>query len=228
LAAADNDPLIHLVSATYYLPSAVNGYYWIEKKKRYGHDVHLAADGQRWLGEQFAKVLWQINVDKKEWQPLRPLSATAEDAGKTIRIAFHVPVPPLVLDQDFLPAQRSIGNQGDSALLGFEVLDQQDVAQEGAFYLACDNQPRLLVRATQLPAGQLQGEPVLSVDVSNSDFAGNVTGLHCRGERTYGYGNLRDSDASASFYGFAHGPRKGQKYPLFNWSVMFDQLKVAM
>jgi len=298
LTAADNDPLIYLVSATYYLPSAANGFYWLDKQKLYGHDIHLAADGERWLGEQFAKALWHISVDKKEWQPLRPLTATAEDAGKAVRIAFHVPAPPLVLDQDFLPTQRSIGAAGDNALLGFEVLDQNDIAQaidrvevvddssvritlrqplaaqngsayhvryggqsatalestivdakpaqdtgdgnrlrdvkiettsqpalaalaqEGAFYLVCENQPRLLVRSSQIP--------VLSVDVTKGDFTGNVVGAHCRGERIYGYGNLRDSDATESVYGFVHGPRQGQKYPLHNWSVVFDQLKVAM
>jgi len=94
------------------------------------------------------------------------------------------------------------------------------LAQEGAFYLVCENQPRLLVRSSQLP--------VLSVDVTKGDFTGDVAGAHCRGERIYGYGNLRDSDATESFYGFAHGPRQGQKYPLHNWSVVFDQLKVAM
>jgi hypothetical protein len=305
LAAADAEPLIYLVSPTYYLPSAANGFYWIDKKKLYGHDIHLAADGERWLGEQFAKVLWQISVDKKDWQPLRPVSATVEDAGKAIRVAFHVPTPPLVLDQEFLPTQRNGGAQGNTALLGFEVLDQKDraqplesivvaddtsvkitlrqplvasgapyrirygsqsatafdasviraepatdtgdgyrtrtivvatnvvstdagsaleaLSQEGAFYLVCDNQPRLLIRSIE-PGKDLS----LHADVTNGDLAEPAAQLHCHGERIYGFGNLRDSDPAISFYQFAHGPRKGQRYPLYNWSVVFDQLKVAM
>lgn len=297
LSAADAEPLIHLVSPTYYMPSSANGHYWIENKKLFGHDIHIAADAERWLGEQFAKVLWHVSVDKKDWQPLRPLSAAAENAGKSIRVSFHVPVPPLALDQQFLPAQVTTGGM---SLLGFEVLDEKYVAvpidnvtvsdangvvialkqplsitgaayhvrygrqsstafsakvvrmesatdtgdgyrnsavlvttdalpaldslaQEGVFYLACENQPRLLVRQVQM-----EKELRLIVDVTDKGDLTLPENAQCHGERIYAYGNLRDSDAASSFYSFAHGPRKGHKYPLHNWSVVFDQLRVAM
>jgi hypothetical protein len=41
------------------------------------------------------------------------------------------------------------------------------------------------------------------------------------------YGNIRDSDPESSIYQFVSGPRVGQPYPLWNWSVGFDGLKIA-
>jgi hypothetical protein len=39
-------------------------------------------------------------------------------------------------------------------------------------------------------------------------------------------GNVRDSDSEQSLYAFATGPRKGQPYPLWNWSVAFADLPI--
>jgi hypothetical protein len=41
------------------------------------------------------------------------------------------------------------------------------------------------------------------------------------------YGNIRDSDNKQSIYQFTDGPRAGQPYPLWNWSVGFEGLMIA-
>jgi hypothetical protein len=40
------------------------------------------------------------------------------------------------------------------------------------------------------------------------------------------FGNIRDSDPTHSIYTFSYGPRKGQAYPLWNWSVAFEGLQI--
>lgn len=40
------------------------------------------------------------------------------------------------------------------------------------------------------------------------------------------YGNIRDSDNEASLYKFSSGPRAGESYPMWNWSVAFTGLKI--
>ncbi|HWS66629.1 MAG TPA: hypothetical protein VN325_28040 [Steroidobacteraceae bacterium] len=41
------------------------------------------------------------------------------------------------------------------------------------------------------------------------------------------YGNIRDSDNEQSLYKFTEGPRAGQPYPLWNWSVGFEGLVIS-
>jgi len=48
-------------------------------------------------------------------------------------------------------------------------------------------------------------------------------------QRSFSYGNLRDSDPGASVHRFAdatYGTRAGQPYPLWNWCVLFSDLPV--
>jgi hypothetical protein len=42
------------------------------------------------------------------------------------------------------------------------------------------------------------------------------------------YGNIRDSDNEPSLYKFTGGPRAGQPYPLWNWSVGFEGLVIGL
>jgi len=103
MRAADLDDEIFLASPIYMLPSAVNARYG--GPEVHGAAIHITADAERWLGEQFGKVLGRINSGEN-WQPLRPLSARFSNA-QTVLVSFHVPSPPLVIDTDFLPAQES-------------------------------------------------------------------------------------------------------------------------
>lgn len=122
LQAANEDSEIHMVSPTYFLPSAVNSTYKnvndpSDEKIYSGYDIHLSADGQRWLGELFAKVVRKVVFENQNWMPLSPKEASLSPDRKNIHIQFFVPTPPLVLDDKFLP------NQGGT--YGFEVEDNQ-------------------------------------------------------------------------------------------------------
>ncbi|MBL9132780.1 MAG: hypothetical protein JNG86_16350, partial [Verrucomicrobiaceae bacterium] len=57
LMAADADEAIHLVGPHYAVPSALNSLY---PPNRHGDAIHLAADGERWWGEQVGKVMHRV------------------------------------------------------------------------------------------------------------------------------------------------------------------------
>lgn len=115
IMACDNTSEMYMVGPTYMLPNAENTIYEYRGKKYHGDGIHLTADSERWLGEQFGKVIKRVLIDKEDWQPLRPLKAYFGNNEKEIYIKFHVPRPPLILDTTFLP------NQGKS--YGFRVYD---------------------------------------------------------------------------------------------------------
>jgi len=113
--ACDEEKDIYMVSPTYMLPTALNGHYYNAGKLVHGAAIHLAADGERWLGELFGKVIRKVIVGNERWQPLRPVKAWYDKIDQSIVITFHVPAPPIVTDTAFLPAQ----GKG----LGFEIYD---------------------------------------------------------------------------------------------------------
>ncbi len=120
LMAADADPLIHVVGPHYAVPSAINSRV---TKDRSGDAIHLSADGERWWGEQVAKVMHRVLQRGERWQPLRPRLARLEAARDSILVDFTVPRPPLVLDTHFLPRQENAMSGGYSSLAGFQVRD---------------------------------------------------------------------------------------------------------
>ena len=105
LAAAAETKKIFMVGPTYMMPSAENGFYKYKGKNYRGAKIHLSADAERWLGEQFGKVIKRVLVDKKDWKPLRPEKVYRKKSKKEVFVKFHVPEPPLVLDTLFLPKQ---------------------------------------------------------------------------------------------------------------------------
>ncbi len=120
LLAADADPSIHLVGPHYAVPSAINSR---TARGRHGDAIHLSADGERWWGEQVAKVMHRVLHGKEAWQPLRPLSAELEAGRGSVLVEFFVPRPPLVVDTDFLPRQETEAGGGFSSFAGFQVRD---------------------------------------------------------------------------------------------------------
>lgn len=294
LLATDRDPDIMMVAPTYMMATSLDsaqphpGAPW-------GSWIHLAADGERWLGEQFAKVMHRTLVEKKPWQPLRPLSAWKSGDGLTVFVRYAVPAPPLVLDTQFLPAVDGFGfalaggpaiasaavvapdvlaltlaqplasdvtatlqyaaDERASKVLdmpvpvktvraapawangqaSFEVVYAGDwrthlaaTVRAGAFYLMNDQgqhgAAKAVIRAVDLDA---DGNTVLRGETR--ELAGGVpfaAGQATRLHLPRFVGNVRDSDASASLYRFAHGPRKGEPYPLWNWSVAYRDLPI--
>ncbi|WP_417385002.1 phosphate ABC transporter substrate-binding protein [Gimesia sp.] len=117
LMAADLDPHITLVGPHYMVASALNSRY----AGRYGDPIHLSADGERWFGEQVAKVMHRVLKLGESWQPLRPLNAWVSQDRASVLVDFHVPRPPLVLDETFLPREQLIRGEGYHSLYGFQV-----------------------------------------------------------------------------------------------------------
>jgi hypothetical protein len=110
LMAADQDPHTHMVGPHYMVPSAINSRY----NGRQGEGIHLSADGERWYGEQVAKVVRRVVMEKEDWQPLRPRHAKLDVDRSHVRVDFTVPRPPLVLDETFLPRQQMPAAEGGS------------------------------------------------------------------------------------------------------------------
>lgn len=117
LMAADQDPMITMVGPHYMVASGINSRY----AGRYGAAIHLSADGERWYGEQVAKVIRRVLTEKEDWQPLRPRKARVNPARTSIVVNFQVPRPPLYLDNKFLPRQQYQNGNGFSSLCGFKI-----------------------------------------------------------------------------------------------------------
>lgn len=120
LMAADDDAQITMVGPHYMVPSALNSRY---SESRRGASIHLTADGERWYGEQVAKVMSRVLVEGEDWQPLRPRQAWTDAARTSVWVEMSVPRPPLVLDEKFFPRQQSEVGTGFSSLAGFLIRD---------------------------------------------------------------------------------------------------------
>ncbi|WP_437938147.1 dockerin [Sorangium sp. So ce341] len=66
-----------------------------------GDGLHLSAAGYQRLGEKYGQIYHERVVMGRDWQPLQPASVLR--SGRVITVRFHVPVPPLVWD-DEMPA----------------------------------------------------------------------------------------------------------------------------
>jgi hypothetical protein len=290
LAAADKDPEIHLVSPIYYLMSAINSRN--PYTKDWGAVNHLTGDSERWLGAQFAKVMKRVLIDSARWEPLRPLTAWTSVDRTTVYVRYSVPVPPLVIDTQFLPAHPTRGFHipGGPKISGASTIAADTIALTLAGPLApgahsieyvTENVPTVTrelhagaldVRTGTSAAGHSTNRVVIAGDLreeiqpilqhgvfyletldamdftrgiirkvfidehGNTVFEGEereiVHGASFRTGQALAvamimpYGNIRDSDAEPSQYTFVHGPRVGQPYPLWNWSVAFRGLPI--
>jgi len=169
-----------------------------------GRGGNLDANGHRWLGAQFGKVLHRVLTLGETWLPLHPLRA--EHFGKQVRIIFHVPVPPLCWGKPLVgysfvePRQR-----------GFTVLDAAGVIS--IITTEMDGPDAVLITLARPPQG--------------------VTIVRYADRRHGGRGALHDSDPDVSpdRYVFdaatGHAPKAnlrelvGRPYPLTNWCVAF-------
>lgn len=126
LMAADLDPHLYMVGPHYMVPSAINSRY----ANRHGEGIHLAADGERWYGEQVAKVVRRVLIEKEDWQPLRPKRAVLEAGRSSVLVDFVVPRPPLVLDEAFLQRQQMPAGEmgGYASNSGFQVRSRTGAA----------------------------------------------------------------------------------------------------
>ena len=100
------------------MPSAINSRV---NGERHGDAIHLAADGERWWGEQVGKVMHRVLHQHQAWQPLRPRTAQLEAGRDSVVIEFTVPCPPLSIDTSSLGRQEIATKGGFISLAGFQV-----------------------------------------------------------------------------------------------------------
>jgi hypothetical protein len=97
--ATELDPEILVAAPTYWLP--------------HRDGVHLDPVQYRRLGQVWGKVLYQRIFRGEDWRPLRPIAMEWARPDELI-VRFHVPAPPLVLDD------RSVSDPGSH---GFDLRD---------------------------------------------------------------------------------------------------------
>jgi len=153
---------IYVVGPKYFLP--------------YTDGVHLSGDGERWLGEFYAKAYRQVLIEGKPWHPVSPRSATRE--GNVITIDFHVPEPPLVFDEVL------VSNPG---MLGFEFTDNSGASPE-IVDVSLVSETAVQVSLSAPPVGG--GRKIR--------YAFTGTPGEDAGPQTGARGNLRDSDMTPS------------------------------
>ena len=165
---------------------------------------HLDANGYRWIGAQFGKVMHRVLSRGEDWRPLHPLRATRD--GDAIDVVFHVPRPPLAWGRPYAWHEaRDIPDRG------FAVFDERgpvpiaDVALVGG--------ANVRITPTRPVGAQAR---VRYADAAHS-----------------GRGSLHDSDAEVAEdkYEFTPGAGHwataaiaelmGKPYPLMNWCVAF-------
>lgn len=167
LAAAKARPdRVFVVGPKYFMP--------------YTDGVHLTGDGERWLGEYYAKAYRKVLIAGERWVPLQPQTITRE--GAVITIGFAVPAPPLVLDE------LLVSNPGN---YGFEFADASGMPPAITEVALVD---ATTVRVT------LASPPVAGNRRIRYAFTGapGAPGGPMTGAR----GNLRDSDPTASLNGY--------------------------
>ena len=160
---------------------------------------HLDANGYRWIGAQFGKVMHRVLAQGRDWRPLHPLRALA--CGRLVHVDFHVPAPPLAFGLPFHGAtQAAVPEQGFAVTDDAGPVPIAEVVLDGA---------RSLRIVLERPAGK------------GARLRYAAAGRHA------GRGGLHDSDpdeAGAMFVDLPGAPPSalaGRPYGLANWCVAF-------
>jgi hypothetical protein len=140
--------------------------------------LHFTGEGERHLGEYFAKAYARIVLEGKTWEPLRPVAITRQ--GNVITAKFLVPKPPLVLDT------QKVSNPGN---YGFEVVDDSG-ATPTITSVAIAGPDTVQITLSAAKAGP------------NTRLRYAYTFGGCGGSGTMARGNLRDSDDTPSQNGY--------------------------
>jgi len=151
--------------------------------------LHYTSHSNRRLGEYFAKAYLKHVLEGKAWEPVRPTAVTR--AGNVITVRFAVPAPPLTLDTTL------VTNPGN---FGFRYLDSAGTPAIASVAVTAPDTVTITLAAT--PTGTNR----------RLTYAQNAPSPACPGPTQGPRGNLRDSDATPSLYG----------YSLYNWAVHFD------
>jgi hypothetical protein len=181
------------------------------------NNLHLVANGYRWMGSQFGKVMHRVLTLGHDWKPLHMRKATVR--GREILVDCFVPHPPLVFDDPYLQTGWTVGSvttggansgyaQDDK---GFRVISTTGInAAIESVVLASETQ--VLITLTDAPS------------LSLTWLVRVADGAH------KGHANVRDSDPTLAddIYldgqagqvdGEANATLSGERYPLWNWIV---------
>ena len=166
---------------------------------------HLDANGYRWLGSQFGKVMHRVLTLGEAWKPLYPLW-TAID-GRHLLVHFHAPTPPLTWGLPF--NGRTPVTVADR---GFTVTDPGGI----------------------VPIAEVALFDALTIRVTMERPPRGGAVLRYADRRHGGRGMLHDSDATVAddCYAFEAGTGDhpsanvpgfvGRPYPLQNWCAAFS------
>jgi hypothetical protein len=161
-----------------------------------GDKVHMTAESYQWLGEYFGKALYAILVEKRAWQPLRPMYVSRSAA--VVTAVFHVPVGYLEFDTTL------VTDPGD---YGFEWYDAGDGNTVTISSVAIAGPNVVTVTLDGTPTGTDQR---LRYAYSNPAGVSTLQAGNSTGPR----GNLRDRDMTPSPFG----------HTLYNWCVAFNEV----
>ncbi|AWG76094.1 TPA: hypothetical protein MH037_02780 [Klebsiella pneumoniae] len=173
---------------------------------------HLDANGYRWLGMQFGKVLHRAIDRRQNWRPLQPLSVTL--SGTFLRADFLVWSPPLQFRSCYLGSSPTT-----YAAKGFRVTDD----------------------AGDVPVTRVEIVADTVVDITlGRETTGDVYLWYASQTGSNGNGNLFDSDTTVAVANYEFHEGTGQypesnipelvnrPYPLNNPCVAFRRQAIAI
>ena len=184
--------------------------YFLDQGAKGGGDttpecLHMSIVVQRQIGEYFAKVYAKVVFKGEVWEPVRPKTVTR--VANVVTVEYFVPVPPLVLDTALVTARA-----GEN--FGFEYrVNGHTGTRIGITSVVVSGATTVTITLATTPVGAnqrllyAQNQPPFGAGCTGPGIQSNGA-LYPGGAR----GNLRDSDATASRYGF----------PLYNWGVIYD------
>lgn len=189
---------------------------------------HLDPNGYRWFGEMLAKVYYKTQILGEKWKPLQPKRITRNSENNQIRIQYHVPAPPLVLDTWTVTTKFKD--------YGFEVY------KDGT---------KQTIRKIEVEGDCIVLTCSAGVDISTGNVEIIYAGMGENTVLTRGHGNVRDSDDYSAYFNYIDLDKKengeyvfyrdpgnslrptnevkgkdgktiyDQPYPLYNWSLAF-------
>jgi len=168
---------------------------------------HLTANGYRWVGAQFGKVLDKILVKGEDWKPLSPRSVKRD--GRKITIDYHVPEPPLVFAAPYIGRKLSEIPPDK----GFLLYDSSGIVD--------------------IESIRIVNDTIVEI-IAKRDFDGDAYVRYAGKTKYDGNGFLRDSDSTVAEDVYVFDPTTaqlpdenlpelvGKPYPLYNWSIAFN------
>jgi len=203
LDAALNDSNVFMAGPNYPYPDSNN--------------LHLVANGYRWLGSLIGKVMFRVLTLGHRWKPLYIRRATLR--GREILVDYHVPSPPLVFEDPWMQSGWFIG---ETATGGTNT--QYAVPNKGFTVRTTGGTDLTIASVAFASATQI----LITLDAAPS-AAPNLFYANGR-QNHFGHGSVRDSDPTLAddvyldgqagqVDGETNAALSGARYPLPNWAV---------